>query len=347
MKANKWAVISATAILAITGVSTGNAGSTMARADSATMKRIGFVQIDLSNPFHVAEVRGAQEAARRLGFTLLVRSGDGDVQKQVAAFEGLINDKVDAIAVNAIDINAFAAALAKAKDAGIPVVSEHTFTPLAAVTLGFSEYATGQAVGVQAASLLKKRYGKYQGTVAILQGLLGQGLNATRTGGFVDALKKYPNIKVVAKEPTNWDPQKASSITENFLTKYPKLDMIYGISDSLTLPAYTVVKRHGKTKQVILVSVDGTKDGIDGVTAKKLSSTFLYAPEYSGFWKAWTPWRLAMGQKLPATIDMSGVLVTGANVAKVAKLTNDISVDIENFPFEKSLPQIYKIYAAK
>src|SRR5688572_31564216 len=84
--------------------------------------QIGLVQIDLSNPFHLGEVEGAEEAARRYGFELRVTSGEGDVNKQVQAVENLINEGVDAIAVNFIDINAFGPTLQQAEEPGIPVV---------------------------------------------------------------------------------------------------------------------------------------------------------------------------------------------------------------------------------
>ena len=51
-------------------------------ADAAQMK-IGLVQIDLSNPFHVGEVEGAKEAARRYGFDLRVVSGEGGSRESV------------------------------------------------------------------------------------------------------------------------------------------------------------------------------------------------------------------------------------------------------------------------
>lgn len=354
MKVLRWPLRGLTlAMLAVAvtacGSSDSSSTSTSASGDAAAegQKTIGLVQIDLSNPFHVGEVEGAEEAARRNDFQLEVRSGDGDVQKQVRAFEGLVNADVDAIAVNAIDINAFGPALAKAEQAGIPVVSLHSPTELADVVLGFSEYETGKAVGEHAVKLLEERYGEPKGQVAILQGLLGQGLNKDRTGGFVDAVSQYPGIEIVAQEPTNWDPQKASQITENLLTAHPDLDMIYGLSDSLTIPAATVVERKGKSDQVIIVSVDGTKDGIAAVQDGKIASTFLYDPQYSGYWKAWTPYRVASGEDVPAEIDMTGVLVTKDNVAAVDKLVRDASSDLENFPFEKPLPEIYDQYAAE
>src|SRR5688572_29576164 len=82
--------------------------------------QIGLFQIDLSNPFHLGEVDGAREAARRAGFELVVTSGEGDVNKQIQAVENLINQGVDAISVNFIDAKAFGPTMKKAADAGIP-----------------------------------------------------------------------------------------------------------------------------------------------------------------------------------------------------------------------------------
>ena len=69
-----------------------------AQPAAGAKKTVGLVQIDLSNPFHLGEVEGAKEAARRFGFELKVTSGEGDVNKQIQAVENLINQKVDALA---------------------------------------------------------------------------------------------------------------------------------------------------------------------------------------------------------------------------------------------------------
>jgi ABC-type sugar transport system substrate-binding protein len=98
---------------------------------------IGLLQINLSHPFHLGEVEGAKEAARRYGFNLKVVSGEDDVNKQIQAFENLINEKVDAIAVNFIDYKAFGPAMAKAKAAGIPVICLHSQPDGCAGFLGF------------------------------------------------------------------------------------------------------------------------------------------------------------------------------------------------------------------
>jgi ABC-type sugar transport system substrate-binding protein len=308
---------------------------------------VGLIQIDLSNPFHLGEVEGAREAARRFNFDLKVTSGEGDVNKQIQAFENLINQKVDVISINFIDAKAFGPSMQKAKAAGIPVVCLHSQIEGCATMLGFDERHTGNIVGEYAVQLLKDKYGSPRGEVAILQGLLGQGLNEDRTGGFTDVMAKYPDVRVVAKEPTNWDAKKAADITENWLTAYPNLDMIYGLSDSLTVPAANVIKRAGKLDRIMLVSVDGTQSGLDAVKAGDLKCTVLLAPQYSGFWKAWVPFRVATGQNVGSQVLIKGVLITKDNVDPAIKMAQDQVNQISTFPFEKPLPDIIDQYMKK
>ncbi len=318
------------------------AGVSAAAAQDA--KRIGLVQIDLSNPFHLGEVDGAKEAARRNGFELVVTSGEGDVTKQIQAVENMINEGLDAISVNFIDAAAFGPTMQKAQAAGIPIICLHSKIEGCAATLGFDERYTGRIVGEHAAELLKEQFGDVQGEVANLQGLLGQGLNTDRSGGFTDVMAQYPGVKVVAQEPTNWDPTRAVQITENWLTAYPDLDLIYGNSDSLTVPAATVVDRAGKAGDIMLVSVDGSSDGLEAVKSGALKSTVLLAPQYSGYWKAYFPYLVATGKANETEHLIQGVLVTSDNIDSTLKLAADQTGRIEEFPFEKPLAEIVAGY---
>ena len=238
--------------------------------------------------------------------------------------ENLINQGVDAISINFIDSAAFGPTMAKAAAANIPVICLHSKIEGCAATLGFDERYTGKIVGEYAAELLKARYnGEVKGEVANLQGLLGQGLNTDRSGGFTDVMAQYPGVKVVAQEPTSWDPTKAVSITENWMTAYPNLDLIYGNCDSLTVPAAGVVDRAGKQEQVLIVSVDGTEPGLTAVKDGVMESTVLLAPQYSGFWKAYFPFLVATKADDRKEVMIQGVLVTKDNVDTALKLAGD------------------------
>lgn len=335
------AIIVTAACAPITPVPSANNAVPAATAKKVT---VGLVQIGTDNPFWVAQVEGGNEAATRYGFDLKVTSGQGDVNKQVQAFEDLVNQKVDVIAVNAIDTKAYGPAMAKAKAANIPVVCLFSFIDGCVTTIGFDEVYTGRTVGEYAVQLLREKEGSPKGKVAILEGLLGQDINQFRGGAFEEVLKQYPDIQVVAKEPTNWDAKKAADITENWLTAYPDLTMIYGLSDSLTVPASNVIKRAGKTDQILLVSVDGTEPGLAAVKDGSVKSTFAYAPQYDGFWNVYVPYLVTQGVAFPKNVKLTGAIVTSTNIDALIKMAEDQGKSIKQFPFEMPLTSIVEQY---
>jgi ribose transport system substrate-binding protein len=334
---------------ACTAVAPAPAGSSteagQAAAPAGDQLVIGLVQIDLSHPFHLGEVEGAQEAARRNGFDLRITSGEGDVNKQIQAFENLINEGADAIAVNFIDVSAFGPAMQKAQAAGIPVICLHSQTEGCATVLGFDEWYTGRTVGDYSVELLQEASCWPNCQAANLQGLLGQGLNEARSGGWREQMEAA-GVEVVAAEPTDWQPEKAVAAMENWLVAYPDLDLVYGNSDGLTVPAAESAQAAGRN-DILFTSVDGSDFALEAIQAGTLKSTFLYAPEYSGFWKAWVPFRIAAGEVVDPEILIKGVLVNDENVDDILNLARDQKEDMQNFGFEKSLPELIEEYTTE
>jgi ABC-type sugar transport system substrate-binding protein len=306
---------------------------------------IGFLQIDLTNPFHIDQGRGAVEAGRRLGAKVLDLSAHGNVNEQIQEFDNLVSQHVSAIMVNPIDISAFGPSLDKAKAAGIPTLVLYSSSPKATMNSGFDEYVTGQIVGKYAVKLLAKKYGKPQGQVAVLQGLLGQGLNADRTGGFVDTLKKYSGIQIVSEEPTSWLPDKAAAAMQDWLVRFPNLAMVYGLSDTLTVPAINVAVRANKASNIIFTSVDGDPIGITAIQQGKMACTAMYAPIYAGYRFAEMGYALATHKAEPKTQNLISYLVTPANVNAAARMESAMSTSIKTFDFDKSLAQLVKQYS--
>lgn len=306
---------------------------------------VGYVLIDLSHPFHLGQVDGAEEAARRHGFDLRITSGEGDVNKQIEAFENLVNAGVDVIAVNFIDAAAFGPAMQEAEEAGIPVVCLHSEVEGCDALLGFDEWFTGRAVGEYSVEVLQESACWPECQVANLQGLLGQGLNEARSGGFVEVMEEN-NVEVVAQEPTDWQPEKAVSVMENWLVAYPDLDLVYGNSDGLTVPAAETTQAAGRD-DVIFVSVDGSDFAMEAIQEGSLQSTFMYAPEYTGYWKVLVPYRIANGEDVPYENLIKGVLVNEDNVDHIQQLAIDQKEKITEFDFEKSLQDIIATYMAQ
>ncbi|MDO4308354.1 MAG: sugar ABC transporter substrate-binding protein [Eubacteriales bacterium] len=305
---------------------------------------VGMVQIDLTNPFHLGEVEGAKECAERNGFEIVITSGDGDVTKQVEAFDNLL-EQVDVITVNCIDVTAFANSFQKAKDKGIPVIVMHSKDENTEGTVGFDEYALSTEVGEYAVELLKEQEGELTDKkVAILAGMLGQGLNEGRVGGFADVMEAN-GIEILAAEPTDWDGTKAVTIMENYLTAYDQIDLIYGLSDSVTYPAAQVIADSGR--DILVTSVDGNQEAIQAVIDGEMDCTYLLAAEYTGYYKALIPYQvLTEDYDLSEDYILPGFIVTSENAEAILSLCEDMVNKTNEFPFEKPLTEIVDEYMA-
>jgi ribose transport system substrate-binding protein len=197
---------------------------------------------------------------------------------------------------------------------------------------------------VYSAQYLKQKYGSVKGNIAVLRGVLGQSLDAPRTNGFTDVLTKYPSVKVVAEEPTEWAADKASSIMQDWLVKYPSLTMVYGLSDTITVPAINVAERSASGRSSLFSSIDGDPIGIQAIQQGKMIATAMYGPIYAGFHfaemannmlKRYKSGNMHQGSSL-----LHSALVTRANVAAAVRASNLMSSRIHTFNFNRPLSSI-------
>jgi ribose transport system substrate-binding protein len=358
-----WSVLSllaAVLVAATYGQVMVSAAQRAAPARKAAQKVVeAWIQIGANNPFWEDENRGAAEAARRYGFTFKAISGNNSVSDQANELEQLVNQHVSVILLTAIDISSMGPALQYAKAHGVPVVSLYSVSPYATVNSGFNEVQVGHDVGQYALGMLEKRYGKPEGTVAVLEGLLGQTLNAQRGGGFISVLDKYPGIHIVAKQPTDWLASNAANAMQDWLTKYPHLSLVYGLSDTITVPAINVAERvhrvcnlgaqswKSNPSCILFASVDGDPIGITAIQQGQLGVTDLYAPIWAGYQFAVMGYKVATHQQLPKNPVLRAYLVTQQNVACVAHMQDQMGSDIEHFPFNGTLQQIAQKFGCK
>ncbi len=65
---------------------------------------------------------------------------------------------------------------------------------------------------------------------------------------------------------------------ENCLQKNPDVNLVYTINEPAAAGAYNALKKAGKEKGVMIVSVDGGCDGIRDVAAGKIAATSQQYP---------------------------------------------------------------------
>ena len=85
-----------------------------------------------------------------------------------------------------------------------------------------------------------------------------------------------------------------------------------------------------------MVSVDGDDFALQDIKDGKMSATVLLGPEYSGFWKVWVPFRIAMGEKVPPEILIKGTLITKENADAAIKLAKDMKTNLDDLPVREA-----------
>jgi ribose transport system substrate-binding protein len=163
---------------------------------------------------------GAQRVAKEMGVDVIYRGPDtADPLKQKETLESFITQKVDGIAISVTNAEFLKSTIDKAMDAGIPVVTWDSDAPTSKriAFYGVDDFKAGQIMGEEAGKLLNGK-----GTVAFLTSLGANNLQR-RLDGAMDALKKYPGIKVIETYDIKEDSVRCAELIATGTNRYPNL----------------------------------------------------------------------------------------------------------------------------
>jgi ribose transport system substrate-binding protein len=228
----------------------------------------------------------------------------------------MVEKKVDGIAMCAINIEAVGAAVKKANAAKIPVVVFNSLIDLpsgeAFAYVGYDQRAGGAKV---ADYVNKAKGGKAK--VAIIEGLPST-FTTDRKGGFVDQIKKYPGIQVVASQPGDWEREKSMNVAQNILQANPDVDVFYGLSDEMALGAAQACKAAGK-KGVVIIGIDGNPNAIEAVAKGDITGTLGVNPDLIGAKAIETLDKAIKGQPSPKKVVTDTVIIDKSNYKQFMK----------------------------
>ena len=98
--------------------------------------------------------------------------------------------------------------------------------------------------GRRCAEEMAKRL-KGKGDILIMEGVPCE-VNTLRVNAFKNVMKKYPDIRILESQTSNWSQEKGLKLMENFLQKYKKIDAVWAGDDDVligALKAYSESKR--------------------------------------------------------------------------------------------------------
>ena len=222
---------------------------------------VGFSAASTGWPWFVNFIDRFNARAEENGWETVVLSANADVPTQLNQIYDLVARRVTYLMVGPIDGSAVIPGLKAAHEAGIPVVV--IGNPVASdgdAYVTATRVPDDKQMGLGSAELVVKAIGD-GGTVVIIDGLAGQPAVTLRHEA-IDPYFKEHNIEVLGVQPADWDSNKAATVTEDFLTRFPDVDGIFSLDGSMT---------PGVLRTVADVGYEGPVVGLGG-TATELAA---------------------------------------------------------------------------
>ena len=205
----------------------------------------------------------------------LASSNDDNVlqNKQVNQF---VDEGVDLLIISPNQLSAISKAVERAFDKGIPVIlyDRKTNSDKYTAFIGCDNYTIGNSMGKFIAQQLNGK-----GRVVEICGLDGSSPAMERHRGFMDAIKPYPGIQVVASEGGNWKEEGGIQAMKRILKKTHDFDYVFAHNDRLAWGAYVAARQMGLERNYKYTGVDGMATeggGLELVRDGIFEASYLY-----------------------------------------------------------------------
>lgn len=246
---------------------------------------IGLITKNETNPFFVKMKVGAQAEAKKLGAKLLTAAGkaDGDTAGQITALENMAAAGAKTILITASG-DAISPTVKKLQGKGVQIIALDSPFEGADALFATDNYQAGVLIGQYAKAGMAGKPAK----IAMLDLSPGPAVGAQRHNGFMkgfglvaadaksNELSKDP--AVVCMADTFGDQAKGQTAMENCLQKNPDINLVYTINEPAAAGAFNALKKAGKEKGVMIVSVDGGCAGIKNTASGVIAATSQQYP---------------------------------------------------------------------
>jgi ribose transport system substrate-binding protein len=254
----------------------------------------------------------------RVGGEIAARSLDAQVvhfiprseaaPEQLGLVDEVIRNKPDAIVLAPFDPKAMVPSVDKLNAAGIPVtnVNERLAGGKVVAYVGTDDYQ----LALTTARFLLAAMGK-KGNVVILEGPDHLPTSAARVKGYKDALKEFPDVKLLASKSANYARAPAADVMRSFLRLYPQIDGVLAANDPMAIGAVESLKAAGR--KALVVGINASREA----TPLIKSGDLLGSGDYNGFVQGCLAAQIAIRnlrkQPTPSEVMLKAVVMDRSN----------------------------------
>jgi ABC-type sugar transport system substrate-binding protein len=262
----------------------GGGGAGGASGGGAKKMRVGFSQTEEDGPWRIAETNSMRAEAAKRGYELVYTNARGATAQQVSDLEDIIAQRVDAIFLAPRESKGYEGPLQAAKQANIPVflIDRELEGPKAGedyVTFIGSNFIEE---GKRAGEWLAKQTSGKAGIVELL-GTAGSSVANDRHQGFADAIKTFPDMKIITAQDGNFTRAQGQKVMESLIQAHGRaITAVYTHNDEMALGAIQALQAANMNpgKDVLVVSVDGQKSALEAIVNGAMNATVECNPRF-------------------------------------------------------------------
>src|SRR6478752_1933474 len=247
-------------------------------ASHANAETLAVFTKSAGNPIAKAVRAGVEQVAKKNGITVFhyIPTSADNPRQQTALVDEALNAKRDAIVFTPVDVKAMVPVVQKINAANIPLVnvSDRLAGGTAVAFIGTDDYG----IALETARTIFKAMGG-KGNVLVLEGPDTIPTAAARLRGFKDALKEFPDVKVVLSKNAMYARPAAADLLKAMLkvNPPPQVDGILAANDAMAFGALEAFKE-AKKKPPLIVGINASKEAVEFIKAGDM----LASGDYNG-----------------------------------------------------------------
>jgi ribose transport system substrate-binding protein len=273
---------------------------------------IGVFTKNRTNPAYTAARLGAERTAARRGAQVVhyVPDKPDDIEEQAALVDRAIAKGSDAVVFVPVHDTAMRPSVRKLNAAGIPVVNIlNRMGEVDCITfIGSDDYR----LGCDIAEYLFRHMGG-RGDLVIIEGIAGAVTSRDRLRGFHDTLREWPDVRVVASRPGNYQREPVLQFMRELLPALPRIDAVLAANDLMALAAIEILEAADRSAAV--VGVNAVPDAIAAIKAGKLLASADFDAMKIGCIATEAALRHLRGEPVPREILLPVQIVDASNYA--------------------------------
>ncbi|RMF39202.1 MAG: sugar ABC transporter substrate-binding protein [Planctomycetota bacterium] len=279
--------------------------------------RIAVIPKGTSHEFWKSVHYGAQKAADELGQVEIIWRGpvvESDTGSQIEVVKSMITLGVDGIALAPNQKGGLVDAVSEAIDEGIPVVifdSGLEPGPKIVSYVATDNYKGGQL----AADAMAQAIGE-KGNVILLRYLAGSESTEQREQGFLDGLKKYPDIRVVSSDQRGGDNATTAKEKVDQLLQVYGADLagIFAVCEPNANGTLEALRNAGVNGKVKFIAFDPSDALIEALQDGSCSGIVLQDPVQMGYMSVKAVVAAIRGESVEPYISTGEYLATPENM---------------------------------